>query len=123
MSKRKIPDDSLAAVASKKFDEVCPEILEDYKERLETDNQDELQALSKELSKEVNEAFREELPEYKILSHVVILQKGECSLFEGTTLFWESDVDCYKEQKYENDKYYVMIYVCFLPTKVPADFK
>lgn len=120
---RKVPADSFAAIASKKFDEIMPEIIEDYKPKLESDNIDEIQELSKEISKDVNEAFRDELPDYKILSHVEILQKGESSLFEGTTLFWESDIDCFKEYKFENDKYYLMCYVCFIPTKVPTDFK
>ena len=105
--------------SSQLFDEYVPEVWENYKDQLTGNDLNALKQVTNHISGDINKELRTELKAIysgtKILTKVILLKKGRCSLMEGLTCKWLGGKDYLKRQMFQNDEYYLIVYTFFLP--------
>ena len=110
-------------IAADKFANICEETVPSYLDGLESDDPEEIKNLTSTITKDLRDKLIEDdMKDYKMLLHTIILRKGDSSLYEDWELYWEKLNDGLAVWKRDTDKYYVLIYGAFIPLKVPADY-
>lgn len=104
-------------VAEDKFNEVVPGIVSENKEKFDGIPEDELQKNVVAMGNDLMATLQAELPDYKIITHAMVFQKGECPLYDAWCTRWEVDKDGMALYKDETPKNYIVVYGLFYPLK------
>ena len=114
--------ETYAAIAKNNFPAICEENIPQYLSELENEDPENLKGLAASITQNLRDKCIEQFPDYKIILHVILLKKGECSLIEDWEMYYEVMNDCLSVWQQETEKFHILAYGVFIPLKVPQDF-
>ena len=113
----------ITKIAADQFDSTVPQIIAEYKDKLDELNEDDLQKEVVNMGNDCVKALEAALPDYKIITHAMVFAKGPASLYDAWCTHWEVDKDSMCVTRDETPKHHIMVYGLFYPLKVPEEYQ
>lgn len=109
-----------------KYVETIKTQFEGYLERFlpelrETQDDEERIEITKQISNELLETLVKIIPDCKFATHVVVANRGEESYGEDVELLWEVGRDTTYRLDAEDNKFFIVAWIFFLPLYLPED--